>query len=348
MLAVAVSSIVLLVRGARAIHLMPQMVPEARNIREVLAFGIPLIPHAFAHWGLAVSDRAVLGAFLPASVVGTYYVAYLAVLPVSLTGIAISQATQPLYPPAAASSAARLRLGRVVAVHFAAVAFVAIAVALLGPPLIVLLLPGEFAQAAAFTPWLAAGAGLFGLYLLPMSVVTLVMGRTNRVWLITSGAAALNVSLNLLLVPQLGAVAAAINTVAGYAVLLAGVTVYATKTLAFAIPVDISRIAVTVTVLAAASAAGFALSPDDPLPALLVRTFVLTMVILPVLLIAPLRRYAIGPLKPAQPRASRSDSPHHSRHSMLQRGAAHWPVAQRADATDGSPRADRARGLWFH
>jgi O-antigen/teichoic acid export membrane protein len=44
--------------------------------RELLGFGLPLIPHAVAHWSLAGMDRLILLAFVPATTVGIYGLVY--------------------------------------------------------------------------------------------------------------------------------------------------------------------------------------------------------------------------------------------------------------------------------
>ncbi|HEX5578514.1 MAG TPA: oligosaccharide flippase family protein, partial [Candidatus Limnocylindria bacterium] len=181
MLGSALAGLVILVRGVLAVEQ-----PLARHVNRslvvaALAFGLPLVPHALAHWGLAVSDRAILGAFLDQAVVGVYYVAFLFSLPVSLIAIAISQATQPLFAGAALTREQQSTLGRVVSIQSAVVILVGAAAALLGPPASRLILPAEYADAARYIPLLCLGTTLFGLYLAPMNAISLIAGRTGRV-----------------------------------------------------------------------------------------------------------------------------------------------------------------------
>ena len=81
MLAYALGAAVLLVRGLLVLGHRWSTSVDTAYLRQALAFGIPLLPHALSHWALSVSDRAILGAFVAASVVGEYYVAYLFCLP---------------------------------------------------------------------------------------------------------------------------------------------------------------------------------------------------------------------------------------------------------------------------
>ena len=220
MLAYALSSLVLLVRGLAILGHRWTLSFELHHLSGALRFGIPLIPHGLSHWGLAVSDRAILGAFVSASLVGAYYIAYVISLPISLVAVAVSQATQPVYAEAIQSRERVRELGPITTIQTLLVVLAGAGVALVGPPVLLLLLPPDYAPAAGVIPWLAAGTCLFGLYLMPMNAISVTVGRTQRVWIITVLAAGTNIVLNLALVPQFGTAAAAVDTTIGYGVLL--------------------------------------------------------------------------------------------------------------------------------
>ena len=242
MLAFALSSFILLIRGLVILRHRWSLVFEVAALRNALAFGVPLIPHALSHWGLSVSDRAILGAYVAAPQVGAYYVAYLASLPVSLFAIALSQATQPMYAEATTVDG-RADIGRIITVQAVAIVGLTAAIALVGPAIAFLLFPADFAATAGLIPWLAVGAGLFGLYLIPMNAISVMAGRTRRVWIITLVAATVNIGLNLILVPQIGVAAAAVNTTIGYGLLLVGVFLYMRRVCEPPIPHEWKRIA---------------------------------------------------------------------------------------------------------
>jgi O-antigen/teichoic acid export membrane protein len=191
-----------------------------------LAFGLPIIPHALSHWGLAISDRAILGFYVSSADVGVYFMAYQLTIPITVLSIALSQSVQPLFALAATKVEIRSELRRILTYQALGVGFVVMATVVLGPAAIVLALPSSYVGATVLLPWIAIGAGLFGLYLIPMNAVTLTAGRSRWVWLVTLSAALTNIALNLVLVPRFGTQAAAIDTVLGYAVLLVGVFAY--------------------------------------------------------------------------------------------------------------------------
>jgi O-antigen/teichoic acid export membrane protein len=203
---------------------------ERRYLWAALAFGIPMIPHAMSHWGLALSDRIVLGSLAPTAEVGVYHVAYQFGLPIALIAAAMAQSAQPLYAEASKENPRTIdELRRLTTYQVLAIAVVALGVTLLGPPVIQLVLPATYAPAGGLIPWIALGTAFYGCYFLPMNAITLVEGRTRWVWVITAIAGAVNVILNLALIPRLGVAAAAINTCIGYAVLLVGVAAYARR-----------------------------------------------------------------------------------------------------------------------
>jgi O-antigen/teichoic acid export membrane protein len=292
MAASAFSAFVLLIRGLTVLGHRWTSELDVGAIRAALRFGIPLVPHTAAHWGLAASDRAILGAFLPSSVVGTYYVAFLLTLPVNLVAIALSQATQPLFAEAAVSAQRRAELGRAVTLQVVAVVGASAFVALLGPPITRLLLPAEFGAASQYIPWLALGSCFFGLYLIPMNSVSVMAGRTAHVWLVTALAAAVNVALNLVLVPRFGAVAAAVNTAVGYGVLLVGLMFYARWMQGPPIPYETRRIALAVTMITAAALLGLLLVPPQPELALALRGAILIGLGIALITVGPLRHEA--------------------------------------------------------
>jgi O-antigen/teichoic acid export membrane protein len=192
-------------------------------LRAGLMFGLPLVPHAMSHWGLALSDRVILGALIPTSAVGVYHVAYQLGLPITLIGVALSQSVQPLFAEASTRPEKRHEIERLSTQQVVTLGMLTMAVGLLGPPVIHGALPAEYLAAVDYVPWIAVGAGLFGMYLIPMNAIAVMTGHSRWVWVCTVVAVAANVSLNLTFVPIYGAMAAAVSTAIAYGVLLGGV-----------------------------------------------------------------------------------------------------------------------------
>lgn len=278
MIAVAASSGVLLIRGLFLLGHRWTTDFDVRYLRHALAFGLPLVPHALSHWGLSLSDRAVLGALAAPAEVGAYYVAYQLALPISMIAVALSQGVQPMYARASVDPVARQAAGAATTHQALVVAGLAGTIAVLGPPTVFAVLPREYADAAAFIPWIALGVGLFGLYLIPMNAVSIMAGHTKWVWVLTLFAAATNIGLNLVLVPRMGAMAAAIDTAVAYGVLLVGVSVYMRRVVAEPLEYDWRRIGIGIGLIAAGSASAMMLTPHDPAIALVLRSSIIVAV----------------------------------------------------------------------
>lgn len=243
---------------------------ERSYLVTALAFGLPLLPHAAAHWGLSLSDRIVLGAFVTSREVGLYQLAYQFAIPVSTLGIAMTRGTAPLYAHAARSATDRVALANVIVHHAMVIALVGMAMSVLGPIIIELLMPPEYADAGDFVPWLALGTVLLGLYFVPMNMISILAGNTRHVWIATVLAATVNIALNLLTVPRFGASATAINFAVGYAVLLAGVLLFLRRTRE-RVALDWRRLGLGLGIIASVAVCGILITRDmQPWPGLAV------------------------------------------------------------------------------
>jgi O-antigen/teichoic acid export membrane protein len=97
----------------------------------------------------------------------------------------------------------------------------ALALGALAPWLVQLLTTEEFYEAERVVAPLAFAAAAFGAYI----VVVIGIGRARRTrsnWIITGVAAALNVALNLALIPEFGMMGAAVATIGAYVTLFLG------------------------------------------------------------------------------------------------------------------------------
>jgi O-antigen/teichoic acid export membrane protein len=276
------------------------------HLRRALAFGLPLVPHAFSHWGLAVSDRVILAAYVSDQLVGAYYVAYQLSLPITLVAIALSQGSQPIFAETSTSGGLH-EIETITTTHVLIVMLAAATVALLGPPLALLVLPASYAPSAAYLPWLAAGACIFGLYLMPMNAITITAGRSGGVWVVTVVAAMANVGLNLALVPSIGPYAAALNSAAGYAILLLGVVLYMRFVCNLSLRLEGRRLLVGAGLITLACLLATTFAESGTAGGLGIRLLLVAGLALALVLVGPLRReaaMALHILLPTEPRGT--------------------------------------------
>jgi O-antigen/teichoic acid export membrane protein len=232
-------------------------------LKGALAFGLPLIPHALSHWALALSDRTVLGAYVSASQIGIYNLAYQLALPIGVLAVGMNQGIMPIYAEATHDEVRRRELGGLASRQFVVTCLIGMTVALLGPPTIRLVMPAEFGPSAALLPWIAAGYVFFGLYFLPMNAVSVMAGQTRWVWTATVAAGAVNIGLNLATVPTFGTTAAAVNTAVAYGVLLVLLVGYQYGVVRAPIPLVWRRIGIALAVMGIGLLCSILLLPDD-------------------------------------------------------------------------------------
>jgi O-antigen/teichoic acid export membrane protein len=109
-------------------------------------------------------------------------------------------------------------IGSFITYQVALMVALALAVALLAPEVIRIIATPAYWAAAAIVPWIAAGYVARYLYFFPVNSL-LFRKRPGWVAVLTILAAALNIGLNLALVPTFGIMAAAVNTLVAFVVL---------------------------------------------------------------------------------------------------------------------------------
>ncbi len=228
-----------------------------------VVFSLPLIPHLASHWALQVADRGVIAGMVSGADLGVYTLAANIASVVMMLVIALNQAFVPTYARAGAEDGVQEELDRVVMLQIAVVVALTLGAALTGPPLVELLTPASYHEAAPLVPWLALGYGFLGLYFIPMNGATLGVGRRTFAWVATAISAGINIGLLFLLVPTGGITAAAVASAAGYLVLL--VLIYAWAHARHnPVRYEWRKVSVIVAAALAAFAAGTATAPEGP------------------------------------------------------------------------------------
>lgn len=259
-------------------------------LRQVLAFGLPKVPHGLMLQVLNLADRKILDVFGSRGDVGLYHMGYTFGGGVKFALSAFEPAWGPFVYAQARLPEGAATLARVATYAYAGFAAAALAVAALGPDLLRLMTPNNsaFHAAGPIIPVVALAYLLHGLFLL--TSVGIGIARQARFYpMVTAAAATANVAANLLLIPRFGAMGAAWATVLAYAVMaIAG---YTFSRRVFPIPFEGGRF----LRLTAAAGAAFALCaavPGEGTAAATLRAAAL--------LAYPLAAWALGTLHPAE------------------------------------------------
>lgn len=232
---------------------------DRARVRHMLAFSLPLVPAAVAGWTLNLSDRYIIQAFEGQTAVGLYSAGYVVGLTINALAIApFTLAWGATYWEIARQPDARRTIARVLTGFVALASFAALGVSALSTDIFRILLTPSFEPGRFVTPFSAFGYVLYGAYTVVTTGLNLE-SQTRRVPFITGAAAICSVVLNLLLVPVLGYMGAAVSTLASYAFLAVASGIVSQRV--YAVPWELSRVGALLGIALLLAAAAL-LGPD--------------------------------------------------------------------------------------
>ena len=192
-----------------------------RMMKELLRFGLPLIPTTVCWLITDLSDRYMVTYFCGASVNGIYSAAYKIPTVVNLISGIFMQAWQFSAVAEASDQKSCSQFYSEVFRGFLSVIFIGSSgLILLSGFLTALLLNSAYHDAARYMPTLLCAAALEALVSF-LATVYMVRKKSMHSFLTAMIGTLLNILLNLLLIPRIGALGAAIATMAAYGVVLA-------------------------------------------------------------------------------------------------------------------------------
>jgi O-antigen/teichoic acid export membrane protein len=213
--------------------------------REMNRFGLPLVPSALMLWVTNFSDRFFLLKLADAGEVGLYSVGVRIASAMALLLTAFRTAWPAFAYSIDDDREAKATYAWVLTYVMAFMAWVATGLALLSPWLVDWIAAPAFSSSSKVVGPLAFSVVLFSGYV----VIAIGLGRTRRTqfnWVVTGVAAVINVSLNLLLIPEYGMMGAAVATLAAYATMFLGMIWWAQRI--YPVRYQWRRVATTVVV----------------------------------------------------------------------------------------------------
>ena len=231
--------LVIVLRGGGARGLVPSAFSWPL-LRELVRFGLPMmLGYEMAAIVLNLGDRYVVHALLGAEPLGVYAAAYN--LCQYVNGIVIASLGQAAMPIAMkiwserGQAATRDFIDRAFAGYVMVAPAIVAGMAAVGPDLLPMLASSKYAAGAAILPWVMAGMALDGAGVL-LGAGLFVERRTFTIMQLVLGSAALNIVLNLLLLPHLGIVGAALATLVTYVALAVAMAVKGARCLPVRVP----------------------------------------------------------------------------------------------------------------
>jgi O-antigen/teichoic acid export membrane protein len=214
--------------------------PSRNLLRRMLAFGLPFFPVMLAAWIIEASDRYLLEVFRTREEVGWYALSYRIAAVMQIAVAAFSMGWAPLRYKIFEREDAPALYGRLATYFVLAGSLMAVALSVFAEEVVALIAPSTYAPAADVIPLLGFAYVMGGLYLLMTTGMGVVKKTAPLAWIAAAGAA-VNIGLNVVLIPVWGIHAAAATTVLANAVLIAGAWFYSQRV--YPIPYDWPRIA---------------------------------------------------------------------------------------------------------
>jgi O-antigen/teichoic acid export membrane protein len=197
-------------------------------LREMNRFGIPLVPTALFLWVTNFSDRFFLVKLADTSEVGLYSLGVRIASAMALLLTAFRTAWPAFAYSIEDDREARRTYAFVLTYLVLIASWVATGLALLSPWIVDWIAASSFASSSKVVGPLAFSVVAFAGYV----VVAIGVGRARRTqfnWVVTGAAAAVNVALNLALIPPYGMMGAAVATIAAYMTMFAGMAWWAQR-----------------------------------------------------------------------------------------------------------------------
>jgi O-antigen/teichoic acid export membrane protein len=189
-----------------------------KYFREIGNFGLPLIPHSIASWGLALSDRLILERFVSLHDLGIYSLGRQFATMTTIIVSAIANAWSPFFMKHIPNHEDRGLVVRSAMLFWGTISAIGLGIALVAPALIRILAAPEYLAATTVVSIIAIGYLAQGLYNVPGNVLS-YLKKTNRMALATGFGFITSIILNLILIPRYGIMAAALNVAIAYVVM---------------------------------------------------------------------------------------------------------------------------------
>lgn len=198
--------------AAFLIILKPSVAFSIDFAKRLLHFGLPLMPSNLAIWLLTYADLYLLKTITGLKAVGLYQFAQEMCTVIALLLVSFERAWPQFVFSRHREESAVFRFQRIFILFFSALTFCGLAISLFRFELLSFLSAEAYEASAKVIPLLVCSGILYGTYYVFGSGL-LIKGKTIFFPFITLSAAALNILLNIILIPSYGIVGAGVATV---------------------------------------------------------------------------------------------------------------------------------------
>jgi O-antigen/teichoic acid export membrane protein len=245
------------------------------ELRQLLRFGLPRLPHGLASQTLDGSPKLMLGQTVSADLVGVYQNGATLGAGVAYFKNALENAFAPFYYATARQDGAREVFAKVATYGVAVFVLLVAGTTAVSRDVILLLLKPEYLDALPVVPLIALAFAIQGVYQLT-SIGLNLTGRTEFYPVATIVAALVSVALGSWMIPRYGLIGAGVTVLVSYAT--QAVVAFSLAQRVYHVRYERARLLRVVVAGAAGAAAGLWLPAMRPLAGLLLRGATTTIV----------------------------------------------------------------------
>jgi O-antigen/teichoic acid export membrane protein len=190
-------------------------------LKKLLAFGLPKVPHNMAHHLLNQADRFLIGKFINLSAIGIYGVGYTIGMALKFFSYAFNMAWTPHSYRIHKEKDAPYRISRLSTYNLSLQLFAAVLISTFARELLeffnwLIVIQPKWFEALSVVPLIAFAYVFQAAYFLTNIGIS-ISKKTKYYPVITGTALVINISLNLLLIPEFGIRGAAFTAIISYA-----------------------------------------------------------------------------------------------------------------------------------
>ncbi|MGI9915856.1 lipopolysaccharide biosynthesis protein [Vibrio owensii] len=181
-------------------------------IKEILAFGVPLIPHHLGFFLMGTFDRVIINDKLGLEAAAVYMVAFQLSTALLIIYDAINKAYTPwLFGVLKRNDEQEKRkVVKITYAHFACSLLLALVVFLIGEPIVVLLIGEEYRQSGEIIGWLCLGQVFHGMYFMVTNYAYYAK-KTKYLSMITISSGLTNASILIVMISSFGLIGSAVS-----------------------------------------------------------------------------------------------------------------------------------------
>jgi O-antigen/teichoic acid export membrane protein len=306
LLADVVMTTVLLLGLYRTMRSMIASTFSKAHLQRLLGYGFPFVPNGVLTHVMGMGDRFILGLYMPLREVGVYLIAGSVAALIKYFPVAFDVAWTPFAFDSMQRKDAPVLFARMATYAFAVLAASLVALSGLGPPLMDLILPGEYREVGPLVPILALALAVQTVRSLPGTSLN-VAKKTSVYPTVTAAGAMISVGAYFALIPRFGLYGAAYGSLISQ-LLTTALMVYLAQR-AYRIPYEAGRLAKIVFVAATTYIAMMTIVSGSSWRTVAVRTALLLLFPAGLLLLRFLRPKEIADIRKLLSNIRRSPEP---------------------------------------